>query len=75
MTYPGHPTINYLHVSGRGRDLLAEAEQARQVAQTPAAKRIVPTFRNAVRWTVGVQLIRAGERIQGASPEVAAQAA
>jgi hypothetical protein len=73
--HPGHPTISDLHAVARRRDLLAEAERDRQHTQARAARSIVPTFRAAARWAIGVQLIRIGERIQGAVPEPGARTA
>lgn len=63
--YPGHYAIDTLAAQTRSRDLLAEAAHERRLAQAQTAGRIVPTVRPAVRWTVGVQVIRAGERIRG----------
>ena len=64
--YPGHYAIDSLAVETRSRDFLAEAAHERRLAQ--AAGRIIPTVRPAARWTIGVRVIRAGERIRGTSP-------
>ena len=71
VNFVAHPTINSFHAAGRHHDLRVEAERDRQVAQARATHRVVTTFRGAVRWAVGVQVIRAGERIRGASPALA----
>ncbi len=64
MTSLGLGTINYQYAAGRRRDLLAEAEHDRQVAQarrgTRAASDSVATV---ARLAVGLRLIRVGERI------------
>ena len=65
--FPGRLILDSMHVSERSRDLMAEAARERQAIQAQAARRIVPTFGEAVRWTVGVRVIRAGERIRGSA--------
>ena len=64
--YPGRLVLDSMYVSERSRDLIAQAAHARTITQANTARRVVPTFGSAVRWTVGVQVIRAGERIRGA---------
>ena len=71
MNFVDHPTLDSLHAAGRHHDLRVEAERDRQFAQARAPHRVVTTFRGAVRWAVGVQVIRAGERIRGASSALA----
>lgn len=64
--YPGRLILDSMHAAERSRDLIAEAARERTIIQAQAARRVVPTFGDAVRWTVGVQVIRAGQRIRGA---------
>ena len=65
--FPGRLYLDSMHAAERSRDLMAEAARERQAIEAQAARRIVPTFGEAVRWTVGVGVIRAGERIRGSA--------
>jgi len=62
-----HFGIHDLHAVARRRDLLAEAAHSRRLTLARGARAVVPTYRAAVRWTVGVRLIQIGHRIQGAA--------
>ena len=73
--YPGHLVVDGMYASERTRDLIAEAAHARTITQVQTGRRIVPTFGDAVRWTVGVRVIRAGERLRGSSPTASGVAA
>ncbi len=60
--------LTYLRANARRRELLAEAEYARAVAQATATRRPVGTRTPiaVLRRYAGTALVRAGERLQGA---------
>ena len=69
------PNLNYVYAAARRQELLAEAEQIRRLNQAErAAPRRAPIAAAvaALRQGVGVALVRAGERLQGAGAETAA---
>jgi hypothetical protein len=61
--HQGH-SLPYLYAESRRRDMLAEAEQARRLAQAAsvAPRRFAVA---ALRRQVGAALVRAGQRVQG----------
>ena len=64
----GHGSMNYLHAAARHSDLRGEVERDHQFAQARAGRTVTVTFRDAVRRSIAVQVLRAGERIAHGAP-------
>ena len=68
--HPANLSLNHLYAEARRHDLLAEAERARRLAQAAPAKArrsVAAAAVVALRYRIGIALVRAGNRIaQGA---------
>ena len=64
----GHGSMNYHYNAARHSDLRGEVERDRRFAQARAGRAVTVTFLDAVRRSVAVRVLRAGERIAHGAP-------
>ena len=67
-----YPTTAEIQASMHRRDLLAEAQRARETDQVHAPRRIAATRRAAARWGTVVRVIRGGAASPAPTPPAAA---